>query len=62
MSLDEDTFRQLLDTVSRFVEERLIPLEAETGDNDLVADHIVDEMRALGLFGLSIPELMVGSA
>lgn len=60
MSLDEDTFRQLLDTVSRFVEERLIPLEAETGDNDLVADHIVDEMRALGLFGLSIPEAYGG--
>jgi acyl-CoA dehydrogenase len=56
MALDEDTFRQLLDTVSRFVEERLIPLEAEVGDNDHMPDHIVDEMRALGLFGLSIPE------
>ncbi|WNJ99538.1 acyl-CoA dehydrogenase family protein [Thalassospiraceae bacterium LMO-JJ14] len=60
MSLDEDTFRQLLDTVSRFVEERLIPLEAETGDNDRVADNVVDEMRALGLFGLSIPEAYGG--
>ena len=56
MALDEETFNQLLDTVSRFVEERLIPLEAEVGDNDEMPAGIVQEMKDLGLFGLSIPE------
>lgn len=56
MTLDEETFRQLLDAVSRFVAERLIPLEAEVGANDEVPVHIIDEMREMGLFGLSIPE------
>ena len=55
MALDEETFNQLLDTVSRFVEERLIPLEAEVGDNDEMPAGIVQEMKDLGLFGLSIP-------
>ena len=56
MALDEETFNQLLDTVSRFVEERLIPLEAEVGENDQMPAGIVQEMKDLGLFGLSIPE------
>ena len=56
MALDTETFNQLRDTITRFVSERLIPREAEVGDNDKVPDDIVDEMRALGLFGLSIPE------
>lgn len=56
MALDEETFNQLLDTVSRFVDERLIPLEAEVGENDQMPAGIVQEMKDLGLFGLSIPE------
>ncbi len=56
MTLDEETFRQLLDAVSRFVTERLIPLEAEVGANDEVPAQIIGEMREMGLFGLSIPE------
>lgn len=56
MALDTETFNQLRDTITRFVTERLIPREAEVGDNDKVPDEVVDEMRALGLFGLSIPE------
>jgi len=56
MALDQETFRQLLDTVSRFVEERLIPLESEVGDNDEMPASIVGEMKDMGLFGLSIPE------
>jgi len=54
--LDQETFKQLLDTVSRFVEERLIPLEAEVGDNDEMPASIIGEMKDMGLFGLSIPE------
>src|SRR5919202_419199 len=56
MALDPETLNQLLDTVSRFVTERLRPLEARVADEDRIPDEIADEMRALGLFGLSIPE------
>ena len=56
MSLDRETFEQLLDTVRRFVAERLVPREAEVAEADRIPDDLLDEMRALGLFGLSIPE------
>jgi acyl-CoA dehydrogenase len=56
MALDQDTLTQLLDTVERFVTERLRPLEHRVADEDRVPDEVVAEMRELGLFGLSIPE------
>ena len=56
MSLDPETFEQLLDTVRRFVAERLVPREAEVAETDRIPDDLLDEMRALGFFGLSIPE------
>jgi acyl-CoA dehydrogenase len=56
MALDADTLEQLLDTIRRFVDERLIPLEAEVDRNDEVPAAIVQQMRELGLFGLTIPE------
>lgn len=62
MAMDADTLKQLVDTVDRFVHERLIPLEREVDANDALPDYIVDEMRDLGLFGLSIPEEYGGLA
>jgi len=56
MALDQETFSQLTATVTRFVEERLIPLEAEVSESDRVPAAIIDDMREMGLFGLSIPE------
>lgn len=56
MSLDAETRQQLLDSVSRFVRERLRPLEDQVSENDAVPDDVVQEMRELGLFGLAIPE------
>lgn len=56
MALDTETFDQLIDTVRRFVAERLIPIEAQVAENDEVPEEIVQAMRDLGLFGLSIPE------
>lgn len=56
MSLDAETFDALIDTVRRFVAERLRPLEAEVEEADAIPAQIVDEMKALGLFGLSIAE------
>jgi acyl-CoA dehydrogenase len=60
MALDADTREQLLDAVRRFVAERLRPLEAQVAEHDAIPDDVVDEMRALGLFGLSIPEAYGG--
>jgi acyl-CoA dehydrogenase len=56
MPLDSETFDLLLETVRRFAEERLRPLEAQVDRDDAVPDEIVREMREMGLFGLSIPE------
>jgi len=56
MALDPETRSQLISTVRRFVEERLRPIEASVAENDEVPEEIVQEMRELGLFGMSIPE------
>ena len=56
MALDQDSLTQLLDTVERFVKERLRPMEREVAENDQIPDHVAAEMKELGLFGLSIPE------
>jgi acyl-CoA dehydrogenase len=60
MALDADIREQLIDTVRRFVAERLRPIEAEVAENDRVPDDVLAEMRALGLFGLTIPEAYGG--
>jgi acyl-CoA dehydrogenase len=56
MALDAETREQLIDTVRRFVTERLRPLEAQVAEDDAMPQDVVEEMKALGLFGLSIPE------
>jgi len=55
MALDLETREQLLDTVRRFVTERLRPLEAQVSERDEVPEDVLAEMRDLGLYGLSIP-------
>lgn len=54
--MDQDTFALLLDTVRRFVDERLIPNEDRVEEEDAVPPEIIDEMRDMGLFGLTVPE------
>jgi acyl-CoA dehydrogenase len=56
MIRDQETLSLLLDAVSRFVRERLVPAENEVAETDEIPADIVAEMRDLGLFGLSIPE------
>lgn len=55
MALDPDTFKQLIDTIRRFVETTLMPAEASVDENDEVPEHIMEGMRQLGMFGLTIP-------
>ncbi len=54
MALDIETRDQLIETIRRFVTERLRPLEGKIAEDDAVPDSIVAEMRDMGLFGLSI--------
>ncbi len=56
MALDPEIFDALLEGVRRFVAERLRPLEAQVSETDEIPDDLVQEMRELGLFGLSIGE------
>lgn len=56
MALDSDTLAQFLDALDRFVKERLIPNEALVADDDAIPPALVQEIREMGLFGMSIPE------
>ncbi|MDI5934444.1 acyl-CoA dehydrogenase family protein [Halomonas kalidii] len=56
MIRDPELLNQLLDTISRFVSERLIPNEARLAEEDAVPPELLQEMKEMGLFGLSIPE------
>ena len=55
MSLDAQTLSQLVSTVARFVDEQLIPLEHQIAEADAIPPELIAQMRALGLFGLTIP-------
>ncbi|MEQ9661838.1 MAG: acyl-CoA dehydrogenase family protein [Parasphingopyxis sp.] len=56
MALDPETYTQLLETIERFVNETLRPREGEVAETDEIPDDLVQGMKDLGLFGLSIPE------
>jgi len=45
----------LRDAVRRFVRERLQPLERRVADEDAIPEETIEEIRQMGLFGLSIP-------
>ena len=54
--VDETTMTNLIDGVRKYVNERLIPLEPKISEEDKIPDEVVQEMRDLGLFGLTIPQ------
>ncbi len=56
MIRDPEILEQLLDSIRRFVRERLIPAEARVAEEDRIPEDLVAEMKDLGLFGLSIPQ------
>ena len=53
--LDPETFEAFLDTLKRFVRERLVPAEPRAFEEDFVPDDILSEMREMGLFGIAVP-------
>jgi acyl-CoA dehydrogenase len=56
MALSQESLEELLAVVARYVKERLVPLEGAVAENDAVPDEIVEQMKEMGLFGMSIPE------
>jgi acyl-CoA dehydrogenase len=62
MIRDPETLNVLLDSLRRFVRERLIPAEQTVAETDHIPEDIVEQMRQMGLFGLTIPEAHGGLA
>ncbi len=60
MIRDQETLNGLLDTIARFVRDRLIPNEELVAETDEIPEDIVADMKAMGLFGLTIPERFGG--
>lgn len=58
--LDSESFELLLAAVQRFIRERLVLAENDVEAHDEVPATLVDEMKDMGLFGLSIPEAFGG--
>ena len=56
MALDTESFDLLLPTLQRFIRERLIPAENHLEEHDDVPLDIVQDMKDMGLFGLTMPE------
>ena len=61
MSLDENSFSIFLDTIKKFVDNKLIPREEEVAETNSIPEDIVEEMKNIGLFGISIPTEYGGS-
>src|SRR2546429_9637273 len=56
MATDPEMRAQLVDTVRRFVEREVLPVASDLEHADEYPAAIVDGMRDLGLFGVTIPE------
>lgn len=54
--MDADVFEQFLEQLKRYVRERLVPAEPEVIANDAIPEDLLNEMREMGLFGLTMPE------
>jgi acyl-CoA dehydrogenase len=51
-----ENLRIMQDTIRRFVNQDLEPISQKVEEEDHIPEEIVQQMRELGLFGLSIPE------
>ena len=61
MSLDKESFTIFLDTIQKFVDNKLIPREEEVSETNNIPIDVINEMKELGLFGISIPHEYGGS-
>src|SRR6185503_14526056 len=57
---DPETRRAMVDTVRRFIAREVIPVATEMEHADTYPEAIVEQMKGLGLFGITIPEAYGG--
>ncbi|MDZ4825361.1 MAG: acyl-CoA dehydrogenase family protein [Actinomycetota bacterium] len=55
-TVDPEIRRELVETVRRFIAREVIPVASEMEHADEYPEAIVEQMKALGLFGITIPE------
>lgn len=60
MIRDKDVLDQITQTIRQFVNNQLVPMEHWVAENDRLPEDIINQMRELGLFGLTIPEAYGG--
>ena len=60
MIRDRETLDILLANIARFVRERLVPNEQRVAETDEIPADIIAGMKAMGLFGLTVPEAYGG--
>ena len=53
-AIDDATFDEMLEALRRFVWTTLVPLEREVEEAGWIPPNVIDQMRELGIFGLSI--------
>jgi butyryl-CoA dehydrogenase len=58
--VDESVRAEIIDTVRRFVEREVIPVANELERDDIFPTAIVEQMREMGLFGITIPDAYGG--
>ena len=56
MIRDPQTLNLLIESVARFVRDKLVPAEGIVAETDEIPAELIHDMRELGLFGLAIPE------
>ena len=59
--MDADTYAQFLTQLDRYVKERLVPAEPQVLEEGRVPEAILNEMREMGLFGLTAAEEFGGA-
>jgi butyryl-CoA dehydrogenase len=60
VAVDEAVRSEIIGTVRKFVQREVIPVAAELERTDTFPTEIVEQMRELGLFGVTIPEAYGG--
>jgi alkylation response protein AidB-like acyl-CoA dehydrogenase len=53
---DRDVRSEIIETVRRFVQREVVPVASDLERSDTFPQKIVEQMRELGLFGVTIPE------
>jgi acyl-CoA dehydrogenase len=56
MALDNETFEILLSSIQRFIKEKLVPLENYIEEHDEIPSEIIQDMKEMGIYGLTVPE------